>query len=464
MFAFAGVLLPPVQIMNAQQKPNVVFIMADDLGWNDLGVNGSDYYETPNIDRLASQGMMFSNAYSSAANSAPSRACLMSGMYTPRHGIFTVGTSERGDKNKRKLIPIRNTEDLRADFVTMSEALQKNGYRCGHIGKWHLGDDADGTGPLSQGFVLNIAGGRAGTPYSYFYPYCNQKGDCHVGLEKGKPEEYLTDRLTDEAIQFMKESAGKQPFFLYMAHHAVHVPLTAPKELIAKYEKKYKGKYHTNPVYAAMIESLDQSVGKICVAIDSLGLTENTIILFNSDNGGSEPITDNFMLRGGKGNPYEGGIRVPLIIKWQGKVKAGTTSECPVTNVDFYPTLLSLAGGSPDSSLDGVNITPVLTDHSKNIRRDLFWHFPAYLESNKKDGPDFRATPYSIIRSADWKLIYYYESGKTELFNLARDTREENNLVKEKPKVANELENKLKTWLSETHAPIPTKPNPDYKN
>jgi len=241
MFAFAGVLLPPVQIMNAQQKPNVVFIMADDLGWNDLGVTGSDYYETPNIDRLASQGMMFSNAYSSAANSAPSRACLMSGVYTPRHGVFTVGTSERGDKNKRKLIPIHNTEDLRADFVTMSEALQKSGYRCGHIGKWHLGDDADGTGPLSQGFVLNIAGGRAGTPYSYFYPYCNQKGDCHVGLEKGKPEEYLTDRLTDEAIQFMKESAGKQPFFLYLSHHAVHVPLKAPKELIAKYEKNPRG-------------------------------------------------------------------------------------------------------------------------------------------------------------------------------------------------------------------------------
>ena len=447
--------------MNAEDKrPNIIFIMADDLGWSDLGVTGSDYYETPNIDRLASQGVRFTNAYAAAANSAPSRACFMTGMYTPRHGVFTVSPSARGDKTKRKLIPIPNTEDVRADFITMAEALQKCGYQCGHVGKWHLGDDKEGTGPLSQGFIFNIAGERAGTPYSYFYPYCNpKKNKCHLGLDKGIPGEYLTDRLTSEAIDFMKEHKDG-PFFLYLAHHAVHVPLKAPQHLIEKYEKKTKGKYHKNPVYAAMIESLDQNVGRVCRSIDSLGIADNTMIVFFSDNGGSEPVTNNYPLREGKGTPYEGGTRVPLIIKWPGKVNPGTTSSLPVTGVDFYPTFVKIANGKPASDLDGKDIFSLLKKDKSE--RDLFWHFPAYLQANKKNGKTWRATPYSSIRSGDWKLIYYYEDKTVELFNLKDDIGEQRELSHEEVAKKRELYTRLMDWIKKVQAPIPTKLNPDY--
>lgn len=449
-----------------QSKPNIVFIMADDLGWNDLGYTGSDYHETPNIDYLASEGMIFTDAYSAAANSAPSRACFMSGMYTSRHGVFTVGSSARGNKKKRKLIPVENTEDLRADFITLGEALKAQGYTCGHIGKWHLGDDSDGTGPLSQGFDLNIAGCRAGTPYSYFYPYCSKKkGACHPGLEQGKVGEYLTDRLSDEAVQFLIDSSkGGRPFFLYMAHHAVHVPLKAPANLTEKYLGKQRGKYHHNPVYAAMMESLDNSVGHICHTLDSLGIADNTIIIFTSDNGGSEPVTDNFMLRGGKGMPYEGGIRVPLIVKWPGHTKAGSKCDVAVNGIDFYPTLVRIAGRKAGQTLDGEDISCLFEGDDKNFKsRDLFWHFPAYLEANRKSGMNFRATPYSIVRSGEWKLIYFYETSEVELYNLKKDVMETQNVAEKYPRLANELEKKLKRWIADTDAFVPTEKNPDYE-
>ena len=418
-----------VSALHAQnERPNIVFIMADDLGWNDLGITGSDYYETPNIDKLASEGVFFDNAYAAAANSAPSRACFMTGLYTPRHGVYTVSPSARGDKTKRKLIPITNTEDVRTDFVTLGE---QQGYVCGHIGKWHLGSDLDGskTGPLSQGFDYNIAGDRAGSPYSYFYPYC-RKQKCHLGLDEGSEGEYLTDRLTSEAIKFVEQTKDK-PFFLYMAHHAVHTPLKAPQTLVDKYQKKTKGKYQTNAIYAAMVENLDWNVGRLCHAIDSLGLSENTLIVFYSDNGGAAAATNNFRLRGAKGMPYEGGIRVPLIMKYPRKIKAGTVVSEPVTGVDFYPTLVALTGGIPDNGLDGENIFDRMKKGTSKVQRALFWHFPAYLEGYQGLGRDFRATPYSIIRSGDWKLIYYYEDKSMELFNLKNDRMERNNLVTE---------------------------------
>lgn len=467
IFIATGGLMFSLGCTAKNERPNIIFIMADDLGWNDLGYTGSDYHETPYIDSLASEGMIFTNAYAAAANSAPSRACFMSGMYTPRHGIFTVSPSARGDKKKRKLIPIENTEDLRADFVTLGEALKAEGYTCGHVGKWHLGDDNDGTGPLSQGFDLNIAGCRAGTPYSYFYPYCNKKkGGCHPGLDEGREGEYLTDRLTDEAVKFMIDSSkGDKPFFLYMAHHAVHTPLKAPANLIEKYQNKEKGKYHKDHVYAAMMESLDNSVGRICRTLDSLGVANNTIILFTSDNGGSEPVTDNFMLRGGKGMPYEGGIRVPLIVKWPGHTEAGSKCEVAVSGVDFYPTLVDMAGGKADSSLDGEDISCLLDGSEKKFKdRDLFWHFPAYLQAYKKSGLDFRATPFSIVRSGDWKLIYFYESDSFELYNLDEDIMEKNNVAAKYPKVADTMVKKLKKWISDTDAPIPTEKNPYYES
>lgn len=458
-------LLLPLSGFAQEKGLNVVFIMADDLGLNDTGYTGSDYYETPNIDQLSKEGMAFTNAYSSAANSAPSRACFMSGMYTPRHGIFTVSPPDRGDRSKRKLIAVPNTEDLRTDIMTLGELFHRNGYRCGHVGKWHLGDDKDGTGPLSRGFDVNIAGGRAGTPYSYYYPYCNRKNECHVGLEKGTPGEYLTDRLTAEAVNFIKESGkGDKPFFLYMAHHAVHTPITAPKDIVDKYKKKPKGRYHTNPVYAAMVETLDNSVGRICATIDSLGLSGNTIIVFNSDNGGSEPVTDNYTVRGGKGMPYEGGNRVPLIIKWPHATKAGSVSDCPVSNIDFFPTFQTYLEGKAGNQLDGTDLYPLLTMREKSIKRDLFWHFPAYLESYTDDSDGFRAKPYTSLRSGKWKLIYYYENGNVELFNLEEDPKEEHNVADRHKKMAAEMKAKIFEWIKKTNAPVPTELNPYYKD
>jgi hypothetical protein len=373
-----------------------------------------------------------------------------------------VSPSARGDKTKRKLIPITNTEDVRTDFVTLGEALKQQGYVCGHIGKWHLGSDLDGskTGPLSQGFDYNIAGDRAGSPYSYFYPYC-RKQKCHLGLDEGSEGEYLTDRLTSEAIKFVEQTKDK-PFFLYMAHHAVHTPLKAPQTLVDKYQKKTKGKYQTNAIYAAMVENLDWNVGRLCHAIDSLGLSENTLIVFYSDNGGAAAATNNFRLRGAKGMPYEGGIRVPLIMKYPRKIKAGTVVSEPVTGVDFYPTLVALTGGIPDNGLDGENIFDRMKKGTSKVQRALFWHFPAYLEGYQGLGRDFRATPYSIIRSGDWKLIYYYEDKSMELFNLKNDRMERNNLVNLQPTLAKELYTRLMKWLIDTRADIPTELNPAY--
>lgn len=442
------------------KQPNILFIMADDLGCTDLGCVGSDFYETPNIDRLAAQGILFDNAYAPAANSAPSRACLMTGLYPPRHGIFTVSPPERGDATKRKLIPIPNKEDVAADFVTLDEALRQQGYVCGHIGKWHLGDDADGTGPLSQGFVSNVGGDRAGAPYSYFFPYKLPGSDrCHLGLEQGREGEYLTDRLTDEAIGFLRQHRDG-PFFLYLAHYAVHTPLQAPADLVDKYKAKHPGKYHTNPIYAAMIERLDDGVGRLLATLDELGLADNTLVVFCSDNGGSEPVTDNAPYRGGKGTPYEGGIRVPVIMRWPGVFTPGTVSDAPICSIDFYPTFVRLAGGQAPCNLDGVDLFEQLDE--KVPSRDLFWHFPAYLESYYGPEAGFRATPYSIVRSGGWKLIYYYEDRNIELFHLDDDPYETRNLADECPEKRDELYMKLVKWIEQTEAPMPSLANPLY--
>lgn len=455
-------LLIQYNVHSQNKNMNLVFIMADDLGLNDTGYTGSDFYETPNIDKLSHEGMVFTEAYSSAANSAPSRACFISGMYTPRHGIFTVSPPDRGDRTKRKLISVPNIEDLSKNITSLGELFKRNGYRCGHIGKWHLGDDNDGTGPLSRGFEINIGGGRVGTPYSYYYPYCDSKNRCHKGLENGKEGEYLTDRLTDEAVSFIKKSVSDSvPFFLYLSHHAVHTPITAPENIVDKYNKKTKGKYHYNPIYAAMVEKLDNSVGRVCSIIDSLGIKDNTILIFSSDNGGSEPITDNYSVRGGKGMPYEGGNRVPLIIRWHNVTKEGSTSKCPVINIDFFPTFQMYLEDSIDKNLDGIDIYPLLSGKKSNVKRDLYWHFPAYLESYTNP-EDFRAKPYTSIRSGKWKLIYFYEDMRVELYDLDTDMKEEHDLSSKEKYVVDSLKKKLFKWISKVNAPIPTKKNPYY--
>jgi arylsulfatase A-like enzyme len=445
------------------KKPNIIFILIDDMGWRDLGCYGSKYYETPNIDRLAAQGMVFSDAYTCGPNCAPTRASLMSGQYTPRHGVITVGNSDRGPEHLRKLIPQENKTVLDAGITTIAEAIKPAGYVGASMGKWHLGNDP-GHGPIGQGFDLNVGGYEAGHPKSYFSPYKNPE------LKDGPKGEYLTDRLTDEALKFIEANRDK-PFFLYLPHYAVHTPIRAKKEMIAKYEAKQPSNGQGNPTYAAMIESTDQGVGRMMAKLDELDLTSNTIVIFSSDNGGlggykadgikGSEITSNAPLRGGKGMLYEGGIRVPLFVRWPGVVKPGTRRDEPVITVDFYPTLVEMAGAEKPSSqvLDGRSILPLLKGTHSLERDAIFWHFPAYLQGS---GGTWRTTPAGAIRRGQWKLIEFFEDGRLELYNIVRDIGEKNNLAEKMPERAKELHNLLKKWRKSVNAKVPTQLNPKH--
>jgi len=447
---------------NAAEKydtPNIVLILVDDLGYMDTYAYGSKFYETPNIDKLAKQSMMFTNAYASAANCAPSRACLLTGKNTPRHGIYTVGSSERGKNEMRKLIPTPNTTVLQDSFITLAERLQEAGYKTCSIGKWHIGDN-----PLTQGFDINIAGTHKGHPKSYFSPYKN------TALPDGPDGEYLTDRLTDEAINFIKQNKNNK-FFLYLPYYTVHAPLQGKKEIIDKYKGKKIKNGQKNVVYASMIESMDNNVGRILSTLDKLKLSENTLLVFTSDNGGVRQTSSQYPLRAGKGSYYEGGIRVPLLIRYPKKIKGATVCDVPVTNMDFFPTFINFANAKKQENelLDGENLMPLLLNEGRfDKERALFWHFPIYLQTvgyDEKDGRDpyFRTRPGSVIRKGKWKLHHYFEDNGIELYNLKKDIGETNNLVKKNPKKAKELLEILDKWRSETDAPIPTKLNPKYK-
>jgi len=460
-FAAAGCALSgeSAQARYGRRRPNIVFIFIDDMGWRDVGFMGSRYYETPNIDRLAGQGMVFTNAYSNAPNCAPARACLLSGQYGPRHGVYTVASSSRGKSKQRKLIPIENTTDLDSNIVTIAEAIKSAGYVSASIGKWHLGNDPE-LGPVGQGFDVNVAGYSAGHPAKgYFVPYNNPE------LPDGPEGEYLTDRLTDEALNFIENSKDQQ-FFLYLPHYAVHTPLQAKEELIEKYKTKPGSNGQNNPKYAAMIESTDQGVGRILDKLDELGLAEDTIVFFFSDNGGVKNITSNQPLRGGKGMLYEGGIREPMAVRWPGVVKPGTTSETPVIGIDLFPTILEMAGvPTPEGKLlDGESIVPLLKMQGDFDREAIFWHFPAYLQGKAEGARDpyFRTRPAGAVRAGDWKLIEYFEDGDLELYNLKDDIGEKNNLVDTMPEKAAELHQLMLAWREKVNAPIPTELNPEY--
>jgi len=448
---------------SSKPKPNFVFILIDDMGWKDVGFMGSRYYETPSIDRLAGQGIVFTDAYTNAPNCAPTRACILSGQYTPRHGVYTVGSSQRGPAKFRKLVPIPNETKLASSFVTIAEALKPAGYVSASIGKWHLGDDPE-LGPVGQGFDVNVAGYRAGHPASYFSPYKNPK------LEDGPKGEYLTDRLTDEATRFIERNREK-PFFLYLPHYAVHTPLQAKKALIEKYRnKKGSGGQH-NPTYAAMIESTDRGVGRIMAKLDELKLADNTVVLFFSDNGGvggyralgieGQEITSNSPLRGGKGMLYEGGIRVPMIVRWPGEARPGSVCNTPVVGIDFYRTFLEMAGAQkrPRQILDGESLVRLLKQ-SGTLKRDaIFWHFPCYLEGGHGT---WRTTPAGAIRQGDLKLIEFFEDNRLELYNLRDDIGEKHDLAKVMPEKARQLHRRLVEWRKSVGAPVPSKPNPGY--
>ena len=423
-------------------KPNFVFILIDDMGWADLGFMGSRYYETPRIDKLASEGVVFTSAYSNAPNCAPTRACLMSGQYGPRHGVYTVSTPARGPSERRRLIPTPNTQVLGTEHVTLAEALKPAGYATACIGKWHLGGRAPHR-PQDRGFDVVYERTRR----SHF-------------MNGG---EYLTDRLTDEAVKFI-EGNRRKPFFLYLSHHAVHTPIQAKAKLIEKYENKQPETGHDDPKYAAMVESVDQSVGRVLDKLDELELTENTVVFFFSDNGGHANFTSMGPLRGSKGRLYEGGIRVPCIVRWPGKGRRGRRCDVPIIGLDFYPTMLEMAGASKPAGhvLDGESLTPLLTG-AGNLERDaIFWHFPAYLEPYNESQWPWRTTPAGAIRSGDWKLIEFFEDQRVELYDLKKDLGETTDLAAEMPDKARELHRRLVEWRGRLNAPVPTTLNPDF--
>lgn len=442
------------------KRTNIVFILIDDMGWKDVSFMGSEYYETPHIDQLAGQGMVFTNAYANAANCAPTRASLLSGQYSPRHGVFTVAGPDRGDAKTRRLMPTPNSQTVGLDKITIAEALKPAGYVSAAIGKWHIGNS-----PQEQGFDVGMERGDLGYKRGHF------KDD----------GEYLTDRLTDEAVNFIHDNK-EQPFFLYLAHHAVHTPIQAKDEIINNYADKEGVDCHNDATYAAMIQSVDESVGRVNSTLEELGLSENTMLLFFSDNGGYGPKTCMRPLRGGKGMYYEGGIREPMFVYWPGTVEAGSTNSTSVMSTDFYPTFVEIAGTQNPANymLDGLSLMPLFAQSGDLAREKLFWHFPAYLESYsglKEDSRDtvFRTRPVSVIRKGDWKLLMFHEEwsldgGKEninsnnaiELYNLKEDIGEANNLANVEEEKRDELLSDLLNWQDEVHAPIPTEPNPEY--
>lgn len=454
------VLVLSLSVHAEKSKPNILFIFLDDFGWRDTSYMGSDFFETPHLDRLAREGMIFNQAYSCAANCAPARACLLSGQYTPRHRIFNVGTNPRGKAEYRRLEHIPGVKTLDTKIRTWAHQLQKAGYKTATMGKWHLSND-----PCPYGFDINIGGTHSGGPPRGYYPPHPKA----PGLEKAPKDEYLTDRLSNEAVRFIRNNRDR-PWALYLTHFAVHTPLHAKRELVARYEAKPKGKLHDHVAMATMIQSVDDGIGLIQSTLEELKLADNTAILFFSDNGGYGPATDMAPLKGYKGCYYEGGIRVPFFVKWPGVVPAGKKSEEPIIGVDLYPTLCAIAGAPlPEGQpLDGRSLLPLFKGEVKSFGgRAIFWHFPAYLQSyrgvhDEQRDPLFRTRPCGVIRKGDWKLLEFFEKGDVELYNLAEDIGESRNLAATQPEKAAALKRELAAWRDKIGAPVPTKPNPAF--
>jgi arylsulfatase A-like enzyme len=450
----------------AEQPLNFVLVLVDDLGWTDLGCQGSEYYETPHIDRLAAEGMRFTDGYAACAVCSPTRAAVQTGRYPGR--LFVTdwirarfqGGAIPADKVNPCLRPTSewrggkvlcppNALWMESSEVTIAEALKPAGYASCYIGKWHLGPDD--WYPTEQGYDFNFGGCDYGQPPSYFDPF-NQPQSKHEMLRAGIPGlpgreqgAYLSDREADEAVAFIHQHQDK-PFFLQLANYAVHTPIQAKADVTAKYEAKPKTG-HKNAKYAAMVESVDDAVGRVVKTLAELGLTERTVIIFTSDNGGLLGPTNNAPLRSGKGYAYEGGIRVPWIVKWPGVVKPGGTSDTPITSVDIFPTIVKAAGqpAPADREIDGLDLRPVLSGQGKLNRDALYWHFPHYRHA---------PGPYSIVRQGDWKLIKWYE-GPRSLFNLKDDIGEKNDLAESMPEKVNGLEENLTAHLTAIGAKIP---------
>ena len=460
LFAFTVILSLCQQGYGRPQ--NIVLFLIDDLGWMDLGCQGSTYYQTPNVDKLAAEGVRFTDAYAACAVCSPTRASILTGKY-PARLLLTDWLPSGRWKPSSKLIEGRKIRGLPLEEYTLAETLRDAGYQTIHIGKWHLGSEPFCL-PQHHGFDINIAGNAHGAPGQYFFPY---QGDWAIPttplratwnvLPDGKPGEYLTSRLTDEAITIIEKSDDK-PFFLYFPHYGVHTPLEAPEELTKKYERIPQHQQQGKPVYAAMVESIDQSVGRVLDALESAGKTNDTVIIFTSDNGGFYKATSNAPLRANKGAYYEGGIRVPLIIKWPGLSQPGRVIHEPVITNDLYPTCLAAAGLSmdPHQHMDGENLTPLLHKTETLSRDSLFWHFPHY---NKHPS----SHPSSVIRKGHWKLIESFDPATVELYNLAEDLGETCDLAEVEVKRRDSLLRELAAWRQTVGAERMA-PNPDFES
>lgn len=447
----AGIL--PVMAM---AKPNILYINADDLGVMDVSYN-SDRYITPNIDRLVEEGMNFVNGYAAAANCAPSRACVMSGQWGPRHGVYTVTNSDRGDKQHRRIIPIRNTLYLEDEMLILPEVLRAAGYNTIHLGKWHLGED-----PTTQGFDINIGGDTSGGPSGGYYTPVG-KGPMEKYNSQYPEGTHLTEIFSDQARKFMRGNPD-EPFFMYMAYYSVHTRLEPVREFVDYYKDK-----DVHATYASMVQKMDESIGAILGELDRLGLADNTLVVFSSDNGGICEISKQTPYRAGKGSYFEGGIRVPLVMRWPGKIPAGSICETAVTGVDFFPTFLDAAGipAPTGKVLDGDSLLPLMTGKGSIRERTLFWHFPIYLQ--KYDGvaddshdPLYRTRPGSVLLQGEWKLHEYFEDGRLELYNLDSDIGERADLAQSMPETADKLHKVMLEWRARTNAPVPTRKNPDF--
>jgi arylsulfatase A-like enzyme len=462
------------------KRPNIVFILIDDMGWKDLACTGSEFYETPNIDRLCAEGMRFTDAYASCPVCSPTRASILAGKYPARIGVTNyIGEDHAANPPRGRLIDAPYTDHLPIEEVSLATALREGGYRTWQVGKWHLG--GPDFYPEKHGFDVSIGGCEWGHPRGgYFAPYG------HLRMPQGPEGEYLTDRLTAEACDLIRQP-DERPFFLYLSHYAVHTPIQAPAELIRKYEAKAKAMgldqvptfeegeafpclhkkgrrvrrrlVQSDPAYAAMVENLDWNVGRVLAALDVTGPAENTIVIFTSDNGGlstaeSSP-TCNLPLSEGKGWMYEGGTREPLFVRWPGVIEPASVCTTPMSSPDFYPTLLEAVGLPlrPEQHVDGVSLGPLLRQTGDVPDRPLFWHYPHHGNQG--------GSPGCSVRCGDWKLIEFFEDGARELYNLREDEGETNNLAESEPEKVAELAATLATWLADVEAKIP-QPDPNF--
>ncbi len=452
-----------------ENRPNIVVFLVDDLGWTDVGCFGSPLHQTPHIDSLAKDGMLFDHAYAAACSCSPTRASLMTGKYPARLKMTSIIEKHRGNRapDDAPLLPPPTRPYLPKAEVTIAEALSTAGYKTCLIGKWHLG--VNEFGPLGHGFDVAFGAPHKGMPKSYFWP--QWKGNPNI--EGRFDGEYLTDRLADEACRFIHKNK-KSPFCLFLCFHSVHVPIEAKQDKVARYEKLLQQRgpeklQHHNPHYAAMVESVDDGIGRVLKTLDELKLAPNTLVVFFSDNGGlahpshvgdHTPATSNAPLRSGKGFIYEGGIREPLIVRWPGVAKPRSRSSVPVISNDLFPTFCEVAGVDVASlplnePIDGKSLVALLKETPKGIGpRSLYWHYPHFSSMGGR--------PSGAIRSGRWKLIEHFETKRIELFDLANDIGESRDLSKTHPDQAHKLAGELAAWRKRLKAGMPTRPNPKY--